>query len=267
LEKPLTKYLEGQNGRVSNKMSRKTFIQLDVSAVRAFNELKDNLIVQSELVQPDYNKKFTLTTDASDLAIGAVLSQEGKPITFISKTLTKAEQIYATNKKELLAIVWAFKNLQNYLYAVNNIEIYTDHQPLSFSISQKNPNIEMKIWYSFIESYSPKIIYKPGSSNVVADALSRIQINNLTDSNETVADQNTQHSAESSFQNVTQETRKPLNQFKQQLLIATGRYTIHEIINIFGNTRHIKEFDTPENLVSFLRECIPPNITIGVLCT
>jgi len=91
-------------------MSSKTSIQLDDSAVRAFNELKDNLIAQIELVQPDYNIKFTLTTDASDLAIGAVRSQEGKPITFISRTLTKAEQIYATNKKELLAIVWAFKN-------------------------------------------------------------------------------------------------------------------------------------------------------------
>jgi len=113
--------------------------------------------------------------------------------------------------------------LRNYLYGVNNIEICTDHQPLSFSISQKIPNIEMKRWYSFIESYSPKIIYKPGFTNIVADALSRIQINNLTDSNETVSDQNTQHSAESSFENVIQETRKPLNQFKQQLLIATGR--------------------------------------------
>jgi len=54
----------------------------------------------------------------------------------------------------------------------------------------------MKRWYSFIESYSPKIIYKPGATNVVADALSRIQINNLTESNESVSDQNTQHSAE-----------------------------------------------------------------------
>jgi len=74
IAKALTKYLEGQNGKVSKKMSRKTSIQLDDSAVRVFNELKDNLIAQIELVQPDYNKKFTLTTDASDLAIGAVLS-------------------------------------------------------------------------------------------------------------------------------------------------------------------------------------------------
>jgi len=121
----------------------------------------------------------------------------------------------------------------------------------------------MKRWYSFIESYSPKIIYMPGSTNVVADALSRIQINNLTDSNETVSDQNTQQSAERSFENVIQETRKPLSQFKQQLLIAT----IHEMVNIFGNTRQIIEFDTPQNLVSILREYIRPNITIGIHCT
>jgi len=85
-------------------MSTKMLIKLDEPAIKAFNELKENLIAQVELVQPDYNKKFTLTTDASDVAIGAVLSQEGKPITFISKTLTKTEQVYATNKKELLAI-------------------------------------------------------------------------------------------------------------------------------------------------------------------
>jgi len=139
IAKPLTKYLEGQNGKVSKKASRKTLIQFDDSSVRAFNELKENLIAQVELVQPDYNKKCTLTTDASDLAIGPVFSQEGKPITFISKTLTKTDQI---------------------------------------SISQKNPNIEMKGWYSFIESYSPQIIYRPGATDVVADALSRIQISN-----------------------------------------------------------------------------------------
>jgi len=78
------------------------------------------------LVQPDYNKKCTLT-------IAAVLSQEGKPVTSISKTIPKAEKIYATNKKEFLAILWAFKNFRNSLYGVNNIEIYTDH-----------PNIKIK---------------------------------------------------------------------------------------------------------------------------
>jgi len=67
---------------------------------------------------------------------------------------------------------------------VIGIEIQTDHQPLSFAISDKNTNIDVKRWYSFIESFTPKVIYKTGTTNVVADALLRIQINNLTDSNE-----------------------------------------------------------------------------------
>jgi len=215
---------------------------LDDSAIQAINELKDNLIAQVELVQPDYRKKFTLTTDASDVAIGAVLSQDNKPITFISKTLNKTEQLYATNKKELLAIVRALKNLRNYLYGVIGIEIQTDLQSLSFTISDKNPNIEMNRWYSFIESFTPKIIYKPGTTNVVADALSRIQINNITDSDveQSNSDQNTQHSAKSSFENVIQEARKPLIQFKQQLLLTTGRFTIHESLEVFGRTRHLR---------------------------
>jgi len=115
IAKPLTKYLRGHNGKISKTISTKKLVQLDDPAIKAFNELKEKLIAQVELVQLNYNKKFTLTTDASDVAIGAVFSQEGKPITFISKTLTKTEQVYATNKKELLAIVWALKNLRNYL--------------------------------------------------------------------------------------------------------------------------------------------------------
>jgi len=116
----------------------------------------------------------------------------------------------------LLAIVWALKNLRNYLYGVNGIEIQTDYQSISFKISDINPNVKMKRWYSFIESFIPKIIYKPGTTNVATDAVSRIQIHNVTNSDIDVSeqsnsDQDTQHSAESSFENVIPETSKPLN--------------------------------------------------------
>jgi len=142
---------------------------------------------------------------------------------------------------------------------------------LSFTISDKNPNVEMKRWYSFIESCIPKIIYKPGTTKVVADALSRIQINNITNSDidiseQSNSDQDTQHSAESSFENVIQETRKPLNQFKQQLLLTTVRYTIHESKENFDKTRHIIEYDTVENLITILRKYLPANITVGIHC-
>ena len=67
------------------------------------------------LMYPDFKQPFDLTTDASMDGIGAVLSQGGKPITMISRTLKQSEAHYATNKRELLAIVWALGKLQNYL--------------------------------------------------------------------------------------------------------------------------------------------------------
>lgn len=52
-----------------------------------------------------------------------MLSQEGKPITFISKTLNKTEINYARNEKIVYDIIWALKNLRNYLYGIKNLEI------------------------------------------------------------------------------------------------------------------------------------------------
>jgi len=51
------------------------------------------------------------------------------------------------------------------------------------------------------------------------------------------------------------------------LLLTTSRYTIHESLEIFDKTRYITEYDTVENLVTILREYIPPNITVGIHCS
>jgi len=51
------------------------------------------------------------------------------------------------------------------------------------------------------------------------------------------------------------------------LLLTTGRFTIHESLEVFGRTRHLIEYDTPENLINILKDCIPPNITVGICCT
>jgi len=141
ITKPLTRYLRGENGNIGSRKSKSIHIELDSVALQAFEKLKRILASDDVLLlYPDYNKPFDLTTDASSNAIGAVLSQDGKPITMISRTLSSTEENYATNERELLAIVWALQKLRNYLYGATNLNIYTDHQPLSFSISDKNPN-------------------------------------------------------------------------------------------------------------------------------
>jgi len=76
----------------------------------------------------------------------------------------------------------------------------TDNQSLSIIISNKNSNVEIKIWYSFIESFKQKKIYKPWTRNVLADALYRTKITNITNSTlektqQSNLDQGTQHSA------------------------------------------------------------------------
>lgn len=186
--KPLTNLTRGANAQVRANQSKKIRIELDEEALGAFNDLKDLLTSADVLSFPDFGAPFNLTTDASNTAIGAVLSQgefgKDKPIAYISRSLNKTEENYATNEKEMLAIVWALDNLRSYLYGAKKIRIYTDHQPLTFALGNRNYNAKLKRWKARIEEYSCELIYKPGKSNVVADALSRLktQINHLSGS-------------------------------------------------------------------------------------
>ena len=94
-----------------------------------------------------------------------MLSQEGKPLQFISRTLTDAAKNYATNERELLAIVWALRTLRHYLYGVKNLNIFTGHQPLTFAVSNKNPNAKLKRRKAFVGEHNAKILYKQGKGN------------------------------------------------------------------------------------------------------
>lgn len=77
----------------------------------AFDNLKIKLTSAFVLRYSDFNQEFLITMDASDCAIGAVLSQgaigQSRPIAYASRVLSWAEQNYSTTEKELLAIVWA----------------------------------------------------------------------------------------------------------------------------------------------------------------
>lgn len=63
----------------------------------------------------DYNLPFTIETDASDLGVGAVLMQKGRPLAFLSKGLSKKHQGLSTYEKELLAVVLATQKWYTYL--------------------------------------------------------------------------------------------------------------------------------------------------------
>ena len=266
IAKPLTKYLSGENGHVGAKKSKQLQISLDDEAIKAFEKLKLILASEDVLLQhPDYEKPFELTTDASSVALGAVLSQKGRPITMISRTLSKAEQNYATNERELLAIVWAIQKLRHYLYGVKNIHIFTDHQPLTFAISDKNPNPKIRRWRAFIDDYAPIFFYKPGRENKVADALSR-QFVHALDQNISLDTYATCHSEISSSEFI-KSIKAPVNQFKNQIILTESDNPGKTTKILFQKfVRNIIHFNNEQTLLTSLKSCVNPNVANAILC-
>lgn len=265
ISKPLTLYLGDENGKIGAKSSSKVKIDLDENAINAFNLLKIKMQERLELFQPDYSKPFELTTDTSNSAIGAVLTQNGKPITFISRTLSKSELDLETNEKELLAIVWVLKTLRNYPYGIVNFTIFTDHDPLTKTVTEKNPNLKLKRWKAFVEESGGKLKYKPGRENIVADALSR-QYCNLVEHEESLT--NSIHSTSSSPEaNIIHRASFPLNFYKNQFHIKKSSENELRSRQIFpGYVLHSIHFSNNEDLIRKIKLAIRSN-TINAIHT
>ena len=125
---------------------------------------------------PLKNDQFVLTTDASDSGLGAILSTaRGTVIEYASRTLSSAEKAYATTEKECLAIVWAVHKFRHYLIGAH-ILLETDHKPLEWlntAKSSKSRSQRLERWSLELRAFQFSIIHHPGSTNQLADALSR----------------------------------------------------------------------------------------------
>lgn len=142
----------------------------------AFDTLKSRLTSDLVVKLPDLTKPFLLRTDASNTGLGAVLLQEHNdtkhPVAYASRKLTTTEQKYSTSEKECLAIVWAIKKFENYLYGKTFV-IECDHQPLAFLGQAQFTNSRLMRWSLFLTQYDANIHYIKGSLNVGADYMSR----------------------------------------------------------------------------------------------
>lgn len=96
-----------------------------IKCQKAFENLKKQLVADSVLRQPDYSKPFILETDASEVKLGAVLSQKYydgiHPIAYASRTLALAEKNYGISERECLAIQWGLEHFKYYVWGIKYI--------------------------------------------------------------------------------------------------------------------------------------------------
>ena len=146
----------------------------------SFRTLKEMALQQLPLHIFDPSAPTYVTTDASDVGIGATLAQlqNGKlhPIACFSKTLTTAERNYATNEREALAVLMAFEHWEKFLLG-RHTTLQTDHQPLQALLaapSSRRQSAKFERWRERLAHFDFSIEYIPGPCNQAADALSRL---------------------------------------------------------------------------------------------
>ncbi|CAD6186088.1 unnamed protein product [Caenorhabditis auriculariae] len=145
---------------------------------KSFNELKSRLTTAPILAGPTPGQPYQIESDASSIAIGAVLLQAKNPgeplhaIAYASRKLRAAERNYAAIETEALALVFALNEFRTYVLGCP-ITAIVDHRPLTSLMVRKDLVGRLAKFQLIIAEYDIQITYRPGSKNVVPDALSR----------------------------------------------------------------------------------------------
>jgi hypothetical protein len=141
-------------------------------AERSFNILKEKIIERPTMVLSNFEKTFQVRCDASGVAIGAVLSQDNRPVSYFSEKLNETKRKYSTYDKEFYAIIQALKKWRHYLVP-HEFFLYSDNQALQFIIRKEKLNQKHAKWVEFMQKFTFFIKHIAGNDNKVVDALRR----------------------------------------------------------------------------------------------
>lgn len=181
--------------------SKKRAITWTPACEESFNKIKTLLTSAPVLQMPDLTMPFVIETDFSDYGVGGVLLQPAvgraritdikrpygnfstwHPVAYESKKLSKEEQKFPAQERELIGIVHALRVWRCFIEGcAAGYTVYSDHNPLVYFRQKANPTSRLVRWISELELYAPNIQYKPGVDNTVADALSRLPEGNNSD--------------------------------------------------------------------------------------
>lgn len=161
--------------------SPKVLFKWNTGAQEAFDKLKSRFISAPVLSIPDPERQFIVEVDASDVGVGAVLSQrsheDGKvhPCAFFSHRLSPPERNYDIGNRELLAVRLALGEWRHWLEgAAQPFLVWTDHKNLEYIRSARRLSSRQARWALFFGRFNFTLSYRPGSKNIKPDALSRL---------------------------------------------------------------------------------------------
>ena len=137
--------------------------------------LKKKIIGNPILDLPSFDKVFQVKTYASGTIVGAVLSQEQRPVAYFSEKLNEVKQKYSSYDKELYVVVRALKKWRHYLMPKEFV-LYSDNHSLQFINNQPKLNQRHVKWVEFLQNFTFVIKNTSGKSNKVVDAFSRVNL-------------------------------------------------------------------------------------------
>ena len=142
----------------------------------AFDRLRLELATALVLQFPRYDCPFIIDTDASNVSLGAVLSNfiDGveHPIVFASRSLSKTETMYSTTKREALAVVQVLKWFKHYIWGLSFV-IRTDHASLKWLFRQNADGMTFRM-LQHLQEFNYEIVHRAGNKHANADGLSRM---------------------------------------------------------------------------------------------
>jgi len=143
----------------------------------SFESLKTALFEAPVLQVSDFEKDFVLVTDASDIAVSAVLNQRVNgqlaPVAFYSKLLGTAERRYSTYEKECLAVVFGCERARSYLEH-KEFELHCNNLALCWLFHKVKDMRRLGRWILRLAPFKFTVHHTKGVDNVVADSLSRM---------------------------------------------------------------------------------------------
>ncbi|XP_042952257.1 uncharacterized protein LOC122289342 [Carya illinoinensis] len=166
----------GLLARPLTQLLRKGQFAWSEEANLAFASLKTAMTTTPVLALPNFSKDFMIEMDASGLGVGAVLSQNGRPIAFLGKAIGPAKKSWSTYEKEMLAVLEDIKSWRPYLLG-RRFKICTDQKSLRHLLEQRITTPEQQKWVAKLLGFDYEIVYKPRRENGVADVLSRSGLN------------------------------------------------------------------------------------------